>query len=142
MVTNDTPRDGSTNRSRRRSQRRLSSSMLYRITLLKMQVDDATTHLKNVDQNFSGPNGKRRINVCKTNYVTARARFQTAWEKALNKSFSEANILARDGANIVTNCENGWKRGGPPQISPLTLYNTNVSKLYGIISVITKKLGA
>ncbi|KAF8110397.1 hypothetical protein N665_0084s0007 [Sinapis alba] len=106
-----------------------------------MQVNDAKTHINSVSREYSGPNGKRRINVCNKNYDIALARFQTARENALKKSFAEAYRLAGIRKNAVTDCENGWGRGAPRQKSPLTLYNTNVSKLCEIISLLTQKLG-
>lgn len=104
-------------------------------------MDDATTHLNNVRRKFNGPNGKRRINVCKTNYGIATARFQTAWEVALKKSYQEVNKLVTSGTNAVIDCENVWRRGGPIQKSPLTLYNMNVFKLSGVMLLLLQKLG-
>ncbi|WZZ88865.1 hypothetical protein YC2023_117444 [Brassica napus] len=83
------------------------------------------THINSVSGEYSGPNGRRRINVCNKNYDIALARFKAAWENALKKSFAEANRLTGVGNNAVNDCENGWGRGGQRQKSPLTLYNTN-----------------
>lgn len=110
------------------------------ITQSKMQVDDATTHIDRVHRRFSGPNGKRRIEVCKTNYGIASARFHTAWELGLQKSYWDVDKLQRIGTNAVVDCENVWRRDGPIQKSPLTFYNMNVFKLSGIILQIFQKL--
>ncbi|KAJ4875883.1 Plant invertase/pectin methylesterase inhibitor superfamily protein [Raphanus sativus] len=121
--------------------RDLGDVLVIAITLSTIQVNDAKTHINSVSRQYSGPNGRRRISVCNKNYDIALARFRTAWENALKKSFAEAYRLAGVGQNAVTDCENGWGRSGPRQQSPLTLYNTNVSKLYGIIRLLTQKLG-
>ncbi|XP_010469710.1 PREDICTED: cell wall / vacuolar inhibitor of fructosidase 1-like [Camelina sativa] len=120
--------------------RDLHDVLLIAITLSKIQVDDATTHIGTVSRKFSGPNGKRRIGVCRRNYGIASNRFQTAWELALKKSYGEMEKQAKVGTNAVVDCENAWRRGGPVQTSPLTFYNTNVSKLSGIIFLIFRKL--
>ncbi|CAH8264373.1 unnamed protein product [Arabidopsis lyrata] len=120
--------------------RDLSDVLLIAITHSKMQVDDATTHIDRVRRKFSGPNGKRRIEVCKTNYGIASARFHTAWELGLQKSFWDVEKLATIGTNAVIDCENVWRRDGPIQTSPLTFYNMNVFKLSGIILLIFDKL--
>ncbi|XP_013608077.1 PREDICTED: cell wall / vacuolar inhibitor of fructosidase 1-like [Brassica oleracea var. oleracea] len=111
------------------------------VLVIAIQVNDAKTHINSVSGEYSGPNGRRRINVCNKNYDIALARFKAAWENALKKSFAEANRLTGVGNNAVNDCENGWGRGGQRQKSPLTLYNTNVTKLYGIIRLLTQKLG-
>ncbi|KAL0749738.1 hypothetical protein Bca101_031741 [Brassica carinata] len=73
------------------------------------------THINSVSGEYSGPNGRRRINVCNKNYDIALARFKAAWENALKKSFAEANRLTGVGNNAVNDCENGWGRGGQRQ---------------------------
>lgn len=113
---------------------------IYQITLSKMQVDDATTHLNKVSRQFSGPNGKIRIGVCRTNYRFASAKFQNAWELCLKKSFREANEKEKIGTKAVMDCEKAWAKGGPIQKSPLILYNLNVSKMSGIILLLVQKL--
>lgn len=114
---------------------------IYQIAQSKMQVDDATTHIGTIAGKYSGPHGKRRIAVCKKDYGIATARFQNAWQLALKKkSFWDVNKPAKDGTNAVIDCENVWRRGGPVQQSPLTLYNMNVFKISEIILLLIQKL--
>lgn len=105
-----------------------------------MQVDDATTHIRSITKNYNGPHGKRRIAFCNRNYGIAVARFETAWAFALNSSFRDAARLSEIGTRAVMDCEIGWSKSGPVQKSPLTLYNTNVSKILDIIRLLVRKL--
>ncbi|EOA28547.1 hypothetical protein CARUB_v10024762mg [Capsella rubella] len=120
--------------------RNLRDVLLIAISQSKVQVDDATTHLSTVSGKFTGPNGKRRIKVCKKDYGIASARFQTAWELTLKKSYWDMEKMVSLGTNAVVDCENVWRRDGPIQTSPLTSYNMNVFKLSGIILLIFQKL--
>ncbi|ESQ51731.1 hypothetical protein EUTSA_v10017377mg [Eutrema salsugineum] len=109
------------------------------ISNAKMQVDDANTHIGQVSRKYNGPNGKRRINFCRKNYKTASALFQNSWYEAQKNKLSFAKQHALVATNDVNQCEDGWKKGGPVQKSPFTVYTNNVNNTNSVIDLIVRK---
>ncbi|CAL9232344.1 Pectinesterase inhibitor domain [Arabidopsis thaliana x Arabidopsis arenosa] len=115
--------------------------LLIAFSQCKIQVSEATKQINKVRQNFSGPNGKRRIKRCEINYGLASAFFDEAYEIGILKGVqNKAHNAALDGLDYVRACEDEWKMNGPVQKSPLTFYNTNIDKLFSIIFIIVQKL--
>lgn len=72
---------------------------------------------------LNGPNGKVRIEFCKTNYGYASTAFQNAWKLFQKKIFVQANEREKSGTKAVMDCEKGCAKNGPIQKSPLISYN-------------------
>ncbi|CAL9232346.1 unnamed protein product [Arabidopsis halleri] len=121
--------------------RDLNDVLLIAFSQCKIQVTNAAKQINKVRQKFSGPIGKERINFCERNYGLASTMFQEAYEMGQQKMLAyRAHLTAQSGVDYVRECEDEWKKNGPIQKSPVTLYNTNVVKLFSIIRLIIGKL--
>ncbi|CAH2070423.1 unnamed protein product [Thlaspi arvense] len=118
----------------------LSDVLIIVISLSQKQVQDAMIHINSIRRNFEGRSEIQQIDNCNSKYLGASGRFSEATDFALKKTYTAVITFAGDAKDAVTQCQSELVKN-MIQISPLTLYNTNISKLYEIILVITKKLG-
>ncbi|CAN8247112.1 unnamed protein product [Cochlearia groenlandica] len=122
--------------------RDLNDLLLIALSQSKIQVTNAMNQIKRVRHKYSGPIGRERIHICERNYGYASTMFQEAWKIGQeHKVYAyTAHLTALVATDYVRHCEDGWRKNGPIQTSPVTFYNMNVVKLFSIIRTIINKM--
>ncbi|CAH2070165.1 unnamed protein product [Thlaspi arvense] len=118
----------------------LSDVLIIVISPSRKKVQDGMIHIDSIRGNYNDQSGIEQIDNCNFNYHRAVERFNEAKDFTLKKTYTAVIVFAGDAKDNVNQCESELVKNRV-QIPPLTLHNTNVSKLYEIILVITKKLG-
>ncbi|CAH2070166.1 unnamed protein product [Thlaspi arvense] len=118
----------------------LSDVLIIVISLSRKQVQDGMIQIDSIRGNYENQKEIHQINICDINYLRAVERFNEAKDFTLKKTYTAVIVFAGDAKDNVSQCESELVKNRM-QTPPLTLHNKNVSKLYEIIFVITKKLG-
>ncbi|KAK8711469.1 hypothetical protein V6N13_146751 [Hibiscus sabdariffa] len=106
-----------------------------------LEIQDTLSRIPGIlSQLRRNPLGKKRLIICQSDYNNSLKKFQSAFSSTSKNAYWDAINYIRDGTNVVIDCHNNYRRGGPIATSPINDDDLKVFKLSEIILLVINRI--